>query len=596
MGRNLNNQAVASLLRAVSAAYEIKGENRFKVVAYDRAATAIEHATSEVKDLWDDSKLTTIPGVGASIAQHLDELFRTGKVKHFQQVTKGLPLAMFEFLGIPGIGAKTAFKLCQELKIKNPKTALKKLKKAAEKGKIRQIEGFGEESEKDILEGLGEFTQRGTRKGRLLLPFAWELAQKMIDYLKKEKTISRVDALGSLRRMVATVGDVDLAVATKEPKKAIDHFLNYPGKQEKVAAGGNTARILVQGGYQVDLKVQKPAAYGALLQHYTGSKQHNIHLREIAQKKGWSLSEYGIKIKAKTQKCATEEVFYSRLGMKWIPPELREDGGEIEAAQTDKLPVLVELKDIQGDLHLHSNFPIEPSHDEGADSMEVMAKKAIELGYEYLGFSEHNPSLSKHSEKRIIQLLKKKKEAIGQLKSSLSKITRSKGKRSLNLINGLEVDIRPNGELALPEKAFEWLDYVVASVHSSFKMPKKKMTERVLRALEYPKVKILGHPTGRKLNQREGFELDWDKIFAVCQKKKIFLEINAWPDRLDLPDVLVREAVKNGVKMVINTDSHALDQMGCMIYGVSVARRGWAEKKDIINTLPWEKLRVILSL
>lgn len=577
----------------VASAYEIKGDgnNRFRVMAYDRAATAVEHATSEVKDLWDDQKLTTLAGVGTNIAQYLDELFRTGKVKHFEQVLKSLPPAMFEFLSLPGIGAKTAFKLCQELKIKEAKSALTKLKKAAQAGKISQIEGFGAESEKAILAGIAEVAAQGQRKGRLLLPFAWELGQKIIAHLKKEPTIIQIDPLGSLRRMVATVGDVDLAVSIKDPKRAIEQFLAYPGKEKVLASGTNTARILVRGGHQIDLKTQKPSAYGALLQHFTGSKQHNIHLREIAQKKGLSLSEYGIKSKGKIQACATEEVFYRRLGMKWIPPELRENAGEIEAAQKDKLPQLVALEEIKGDLHLHSDFPIEPSHDEGEDSLETMVKRGIKLGYEYLGFSEHNPSLSKHSENKVVDLIKKKKEAIEKINYSFKKVTRKEKKTRINVISGLEVDIRPAGKLALPEKALKLLDYVVVSVHSSFRMDKQAMTDRVLRAIEHPKVKILGHPTGRKLGQREGFELDWAKIFTACQKQGIALEINGWPDRLDLPDSLVREAVKIGVKMVINTDAHALAQMDYMLYGVSVARRGWAEKKDIINTLAWQDLK-----
>ena len=585
MSRKMNNREIARLLRAIAAAYEIKGENRFRVMAYERAAAAVEHATSEIKDLWDDHKLATLPGIGASLAGHLDELFRTGKVKHFQEVMRGLPPAMFEMLEIPGVGAKTAYKLCQELGIKRAKTALAKLEKAAKKGKIRQIEGFGEPSEKAILEGLKE-QQR--REERMLLPFAWQLAEKIIAYMRKEKAVERIDPLGSLRRKAATVGDIDLAVVAKKPQKVIDHFIKFPEVREVVAAGRNTARIILNNGRQIDLKTQKLEAYGALLQHYTGSKHHNIRLRELAQKKGWSLSEYGIKKAKKLVEYSTEKEFYQALGMDWIPPELREDAGEIEAAQQGKLPKLVEVEDIKGDLHLHSNFPIEESHDPGTQPMEEMIKRAAELGWQYLGFAEHNPSLSQHTKKEILDLIKSKKEKI-------DKINYSRTKKVLKwVLNGLEIDIRPNGELAIPEKGLIFLDYGVASIHSSFRMSRKKMTQRVLKALEHPKIKILGHPTGRKLGQREGYELDWDQIFDFCQKKGKILEINAWPDRLDLPDVLVREAVKNGVKMVINTDSHAVDQMNLMIYGVSVARRGWAEKSDIINTLPWNKLKKFL--
>ena len=586
MSREMTNKEVARLLKEVSAALEVKGGNRFKIAAYDRVATAIEHATSEVKDLWDDNKLQEIPGIGVNLSAYLDELFRKGKVAHFERIFRNLPPAMFEFLEIPGIGSKTAYKLCRELKIKEAKTALPRLKEALKAGKIRLIEGFGEQSEKDILEGLESLKKRSER---MLLPFAWELAQKVIEYLARGKIGVRIEPLGSLRRMAATVGDIDLAVATTQPKKAIERFVSFPEVKEVVVSGGNTARIIHHNGRQIDLKTMNPQAYGALLQHFTGSKQHNIHLREIAQKKGLSLSEYGIKKGGKIKKYAAEETFYQALGMAWIPPELREDTGEIEAALKKELPQLVELKDIKGDLHVHSNFPIEPSHDEGADTFEVLLNKAQELGYEYLGLSEHNPSSSQHSSKQVIELLKRKKEEIDKLNYSRVK------KLSVYALNSLEIDIKPDGSLALPEKALKYLDFAIASIHSSFKMSRQEMTRRVLTSLAHPKIKILGHPTGRKIGEREGYELDWEKIFAFCLKNNKYLEINAWPNRLDLPDTLVREAVKIGVKMVINTDAHAVGQLDLMPYGVAVARRGWATKNDIINTMGYNELKKALN-
>lgn len=588
--KNMSNQELAKLLRAISAAYEIKGGNRFKIMAYDRAATAVEHATSEAKDLWDDGKLTSLPGIGVSIASHLDELFRTGRVPHFENLMKGLPSAMFELLGISGIGAKTAHRLCKELKLKDPTTVVDDLIKAAKKGKIAPIEGFGEKSQADILEALEEFKKGQVKKKRMLLPYADTVAQEIISYLKKCPSTIKVDSLGSLRRMVATIGDIDIAVATKRPIEVVNWFVRYHKKKKIIEKGPTGASILLKSGPQVDLRVQKPEAYGSMLQYFIGSKHHNIHLREVALKKGLSLSEYGIKKGKRLTEYATEEEFYHALGMPWIPPEIREDTGEIEAAQMDKLPKLIKLSDIKGDLHTHSNFPIEESHDPGTQSMEEMIARAAELGYEYIGFTEHNPSISQHSEKKIIDLIKRKREKIDKINSSRTK------KLLKMVLNGLEIDIRPNSELAFPDKGFKFLDYVVASVHSNFRMKRKEMTERILKAIEHPKVKILGHPTGRRLNKREGYELEWDKIFEFCLKNDKWLEINAWPDRLDLPDVLVREAVKNGVKMVINTDSHALEHMDLMRYGVSVARRGWATPRDVINTLSLGKLSVILKL
>ncbi len=586
--KSMNNREIAKLLRAVAAAYEVKKGNKFKVMAYDRAAVAAEHATSELKDLWDDGKLQEVPGIGKNIASHLDELFRTGKVRHFEEVMRGLPPAMFELLDIPGIGAKKAHKLCKSLKIFEPKTAVEDLEKAAKEGKIAQIEGFGEESQKDILEGILAFRQGQIKENRMTLPYADAMAQKIISYLKKSPASLRVDPLGSLRRRVATIGDVDIAVTTLKPEEVIAWFVGYPEVKKAVEKGPSGATVLLKNGRQVDLRVQNPKAYGAMLQYFTGSKQHNIHLRELALKMGLSLSEHGIK-KIKTKKLklktfSTEEEFYRALGLPWIPAELREDTGEIEAAQRGKLPKLIEVSDIRGDLHMHSNFPIEESHDPGQDSMEKMIETAAGLGYEYIGFTEHNPSQSQHRPETIISLIKRKKEAI-------DKINYSRTKKLLKWIfNGLEIDIKPNGELAIPKEGLELLDYGIASVHSNFRMSREEMTKRVLNALSYPKIKIFGHPTGRKLGEREGYELDWEKIFDFCLKRNIWIEINAWPDRLDLPDTLVREAVKRRVKMIINTDAHAAEHLVLMEYGVSVARRGWAEKKDIINTLSYDKI------
>jgi len=598
----MTNKEIAKLLRAIAAAYEVKKGNKFKIMAYDRAATAVEHATSELKDLWDDGKLEEIPGIGKSIAQHLDELFKTGRVKHFEEVRRGLPQAMFEFLDIPGIGAKKAYKLCNSLGIFEAKTAIEELEKAAKEGKIAKIESFGEESQKDILEGIKAFKNGQIKENRMILPYAWEMAKEILEYLKKYPAVKRADPLGSLRRRVATIGDVDIAVATEEGNRVIDYFLKFPKIKQVIEKGPSGTSVLLYNGRQVDLRVQKLQAYGAMLQYFTGSKQHNIHLREVALKMGLSLSEHGIKIidngkvqsskfkiqnynsRLKVYEFSSEEDFYQALSLPWIPPELREDTGEIEAAQKGKLPKLVEVSDIKGDLHMHSNFPVEESHDPGLNSMEKMIEVAASLGYEYIGFSEHNPSQSQHTPEEIIILIKRKKEAI-------DKINYSRTKKLLKWIfNSLEIDIKPNGDLAIPPKALDLLDYGIASIHSNFKMSRQDMTKRVLRALDHPKIKIFGHPTGRKLDKREGYELHWEKIFDFCLKKGKWIEINAWPERLDLPDSLVREAVKRGVKMVINTDSHAANQLFLMEYGVSVAKRGWAEKKDIINTLSYDKI------
>jgi len=590
--KNWTNQEIAELLKAVAAAYEVKGESKFKTMAYDRAATSIEHLTAEIKDVWDEGKIDQIPGVGGSIAQHLQELFEKGESLHFKRVMKGLPPAMFELLKLAGIGPKTAFKLCQHLKIWKKKNVFKRVKTAAQKGKIRVIPGFGEESEQNILRAIEKFDLKKKEKARMLLPFAYQLALKIIEYLKKSPDVLGVEPLGSLRRKCATVGDIDLAVKTRKPSQVVDYFLRYPLIKQILGRGSKKASVILKNEVQVDLRTQDPGRWGSMLQYFTGSKHHNIHLRELALKKNLSLSEYGVKDLAKKRliRTATEKEFYRLLGLPLIPPEIREDQGEIEAALARKLPRLVILEDIKGDLHMHSNFNVEPSHDLGEDSFETMVKKASELGYEYIGFSEHNPSLSQHSPSQILSILSRKRDEIEKINFTSIK------NLNIRVLNALEIDIRPNGQLAIPLKALDLLDYAIAAVHTSFQQSRKKMTQRILTGLQHPRVKILAHPTGRKLNLREGYEVDWEKIFAFCRQNDKILEINAFPDRLDLPDFLVREAIKAGVKLIINTDSHQVDHLDLMTYGIAVARRGWATKRNIVNTASWQKFCKILEI
>ena len=576
------NSEIAELLRAVAAAYQLAGEekNRFRIIAYQRAADAVEHASSELKDLWDEGALAEIPGIGKSISEHLDELFRIGRSKHFQSVLRGLPPQMFDLMAIPGIGAKTAYKLVKKLAI-SQKSAVEDLEKLAKSGMIRTLEGFGVESEKDIVKSIEEV--RGRTK-RHLLPYAQVIAEEVIDWLAVCPFVKRADPLGSLRRKASTVGDIDIAVASDNPKAVIDHFVSYSKAQRVLEKGDISAGIVLPGDIQVDLMVQPPLAYGALLQHFTGSKHHNIALREYAIKRGLSLSEYGIKLKAKgskLKKFSTEEEFYGALGLEWIAPELREDMGEIAFALKHKLPKLVELKSIKADLQIHSSFDIETSHDLGESSFEDVILKANGLGYEYLAFTEHNPSHSKHTESQITDLIKRKKDVIDKINYSFVKSQNGSVKK---VFNSLEIDVLPNGFLPIPEKALEYLDFALISIHSSFRLAKDEMTKRVISALSHPKVKVFAHPTARKLGKREGIELNWKTIFNFCLKHNKWLEINGDPMRLDLPDFLVHEAVKAGVKLTLGTDAHHIDAMDNMEYGVSVARRGWAERKDIVNT------------
>jgi len=572
VAKYFSNKDISKILKEISAAYAVKGGNYFKIIAYDRAADNIEHATSELKDLWDDGKLASVPGLGSSIQGYLDELFKTGHVAHFQAIKRGLPQGMFALLDIPGMGPKSAYKLTSALKIKD----IDDLEAKAKQGKIEGLPGFGVKSQEDILKSIAQF--KNTDSARMPLPIAFNAAQRLLDYLKGLNSVKEVFPLGSLRRMVATIGDVDLGVSSKDAKKVIDHFVKFREVDRILGQGPTTASVVLKNGIHVDLKVQPPEAFGSLLQHYTGSKNHNIKLREYSLKSGRSLSEFGIKVEGKTHLFETEEKFYGYLGMDWIEPELRENTGEIEAAIAHKLPKLVSLKDIRGDIHLHSDYPIEPSHDLGMDSFQTIIAKGESLGYEYVGLSDHSPGFSTHSPKQITELVKRRSEKIDKIKYSNKKT---------KVLNLLEIDILTDGKLSVPEEALELLDGAIAGIHSSHSQEKKQITKRLLNAIESPYVEVISHPTGRLLLQRESYEADWEKVFEACVKHNTLLEINSWPSRLDLPDTLVKSAIKFGVKFVINTDAHKVDQMDNMRFGVSVARRGWATKKDISNTLPW---------
>jgi DNA polymerase (family X) len=583
----VSNQEIAQLFKNVAAAYLIKNSRKFyfQILAYQKASETIRTTTSEIKDLYKEKKLDTLPGIGITIRSRLEELFRKGSVAHFAAVFKNIPGSVFVLMNVPSIGPKKAYKLAKKLDLNNPKTIIDDVIIKAKNRQISKIPTFGAKSEQDILRALLEYKKGKGKTTRMVLPYAWELAEKIVAYLNQSPAISKAVPLGSLRRMAPTVGDVDIAIATDKPQEAIEHFIAYPYKERIIEKGSTTASILTSGGKQVDVMTQPASRFGTLLQHFTGSKEHNVHLREYALAKGLSLSEYGIKHKIKNGKRKisnynTEESLYSALGMSWVPPEIREDKGEIELAIEDKLPNLVELSDIKGDLHIHSNFPIEPSHDLGQSSIKDMAEYAEKLSYEYIGFSEHNPSASMHTSNQVYSLIARRNELIEQIKLKI---------KNVRIIKLLEIDILASGKLAIDDRSMDLLDGAIVSIHSSFATNKKDMTKRVLAGLSHPKAKIFAHPTGKLINERPGYVLDFDLVFDFCKKNNKALEINCWPSRLDLPDSLIKTATENEVKLIINTDSHAACQMNLMRYGIAMARRGWAQKSDIVNTLGYNK-------
>ncbi|OGK23358.1 hypothetical protein A3C25_06495 [Candidatus Roizmanbacteria bacterium RIFCSPHIGHO2_02_FULL_38_11] len=598
--KRFTNKEVAHILRSIAAVYLLKRVNRFRIIAYEKAADSVEHLTRELKDLWQDGKLFDIPGIGSSIGSHLDEYFKTGKSIHFDSILKKVPSTLFVLMKIPTIGPKKAYKLVKELKLSDPATVVGDLKKACLEGRIAKLETFGERSQKDILEAIDLYEKKSSKTERMPLPYAFEIAKDIMDYLKKNPGIKNVDALGSLRRMVATIGDVDLAVQVKNEKlkiksykEIINYFIKCPKTLRVDNAGEKKASIIVNPNIRIDLRIQEDKSYGSMLQYFTGSKAHNINLREFALKKGYSLNEYGIKPikpisnkvpnpKFKLLEFEKEEKLYNFLGLQYIPPEIREGTDEIEMAKARKIPKLVETNEIKGDLHIHSSYDLKPSHDLGKNTYKEILEKAERLDYQYVGFADHNPKIADLSKNEVMEIMRLRSDEINKVAAK---------SRKVKCFIGLEVDILPDGKIALPEEAINYVDYLIVSVHSVFNQDAKSMTSRVLKALSYPKVKILGHPTGRLLGKREGYELEWPKIFDYCKKKNIVLEINSWPQRLDLPDLLVREGLNYRVKFVVDTDAHANDQMDGIFYGISVARRGWCEKNDIMNTLPYIEIR-----
>lgn len=583
----LSNKGIAHLLRSVSAAYLLKGENQFKIMAYQNAADAVEHLSTEIKDLWEAGKLYEISGIGYSIASHLDEYFKKGYSAHFASIFKGIPYTVFELMKVRSIGPKKAYKLVKELGLLNVDTLFEDLKKACLEGRVAIIPGFGKKSQEEILKAVEHYLKTKDAEERMILPYAYRLASEMIEYMKKNPYVKKIEALGSLRRMAPTIGDIDIAVVADKDKykNVIEWFTKFPKTVKVENAGETKASIIVHPDVRVDLRLIEKEKFGSMLQYFTGSKAHNIKLREYALKLGYSLSEYGIKrlSDGKIFSFSDEKEFYKFLGLQYIPPEIREGEDEIELAVENRIPKLIELEDIKGEFHVHSSYDIKPSHDLGEHSYEELIIEAFRMGYQFIGFADHNPNITSNSPEEMVAILKERRVYIDQIISS-------KKFERIKIFIGLEVDILADGSLAIPEEAIKFLDYLIVSVHSSFNMNLEKMTERILKALRYPKVKILGHPTGRLINKREGYEADWEEIFKFAREKNIALEINSWPERLDLPDILIKHASSLGCIFAINTDAHSKYHLQNIQFGVAMARRGWLTSEKVVNTWKLDKI------
>jgi len=570
-----SNKEIIQILKEVVAAMEVKGDSFFKIRAYHTAILSIENLTQSVFELWENKRLGEIPGVGQALIDHLTDLFTRGEVKEFQKKKEGLPEGMFELIGLRKVGAKTAYKLATNFDLTNRETALEEVKKLAEAHQIQELPGFGAKSEADILDAIENLKMNKSEKKRTLLANAEKVVERVKKYMMSDKNTEYCEAMGSFRRRAPTIGDLDFAVASENIDETINHFLKFPEIREVLSQGEKKASVVLNNDLQVDLRVIQKKELGSMLQYFTGNMQHNVILRQYALQNGMSLSEYGIKYQDKLEEFAHEEDFYKRLGLQYIVPELRHGRNEIELAKKAELPKLVKLEDIKGDLHTHTTFS------DGENTLEEMVNKAREKGYEYIGISDHAPSVQSRGEKEVRHLLEKRREEIENM---------NKHYKDIKILFGMEVNILADYSLGLPDEMLELLDYSIASVHTSFEMDRDKMTERILTALANPHISLWGHPSGRLINERDGIDVNWTKIFEFASKNKKIIEINSQPQRLDLADDLVYEAIKAGVDLIVNTDSHNVNSLDLMKYGIDVARRGFCEKHNIINTLHLEKL------
>lgn len=572
----MSNQDLAKIFYEMADYLDMEGnEVPFKSIAFKKVANNLESLNEDAENIYKKGGLKAlmeIPGIGKGIAFKIEEYLKTGKIKEYQQLKKRTPVDLETLIGIEGLGPRKIKILYQKLGVKN----IKDLEKAVKTHKIAPLFGFGEKTEQNILQGI-EFLKRS--KGRFLLGEILPKVREIIVELKTLKEVKQISEAGSVRRRKETIGDADILIAGSNPKKIIDYFVSMSGVVKVWAKGPTKASIRMKAGFDVDIRVLPEKQFGSALQYFTGSKEHNIALRKTAIGKGFKLNEYGLFLGSKLIAGKIEEEIYKKLGLEWIPPEMRENQEEIELAKTHQLPELIKLNDIKGDLHYHSNW------DGGTESVEEMVEEAIKMGYEYIGVSDHTKFLRIEHGLDEKQLIQQRKEI-----DKLNKKFQNSKIPKFQILHGCEANILADGSIDIKDDTLAKLDYVIAGVHSQMKMSKEKMTERIIRAIKNQNVDIISHPTGRILKQRDEYEIDFEKILRAAKETGTILEINAHPIRLDLNGQNIRRAKEAGIKMVINTDAHHKDHLRLMEYGVSQARRGWAEKKNIINTQPIEKL------
>jgi DNA polymerase (family 10) len=577
----MENVEIAHILSSYADLLEIQGEGLFRVLAYRNAARTIESLSQPIAQLLKQGEdLTELPGIGKSMAEHIEEIVKTGALKALTEFRKKFPASLDELFQIEGLGPKRIKQLYAKVGI----SSVKQLGQAIDAGKLMLLPGFGEKSVEKLRQAIQSFEKRPKR---FKLLDADQLVRPLIEYLRKGGGIEKLDVAGSYRRRMETVGDIDILAASEKSEPVMKHFQSYPEVERVVAAGGTRGTVVLRSGLQVDLRILPLHCYGAALHYFTGSKAHNVAVRRLGVERGLRISEYGVfrlpkgaksedlgKEEGKRIGGAKEEDVFRAVGLDWVPPVLREDRGEIEAAEKHKLPDLIALEDIRGDLQVHSNWT------DGKNTIEDMARACKERGYQYWAITDHSMAV------RVAGGLspsdfKRQRREIEEVRGKIGGIT---------LLAGCEVDILPDGSLDLPDDLLEQLDVVVAAVHSKMDMTKSQMTRRVLKALAHPAVDILAHPTGRLINRRDPFMIDLEEVFHAAKENDVAVELNAQPDRLDLNDLHVFRAREIGVKIAINTDAHSTEQLRFMTYGIDQARRGWLEKSHVLNAMTLSQL------
>ena len=582
----MENAEIAAVFEEVADLLAIQDANPFRVRAYENAARTIAAQARPIREMVEAGEdLTDLPDIGKEMASHITELVLTGRLSVLEELTRDVPRSLTGLVQLPGVGPRKARKLWKERGI----TTIDELERAARSGTIADLEGFGRKTQEKILQGIAQYRQH---TARMKLSDADEQVEPLLAYLRREPAVERVEVAGSYRRRVETIGDLDLLVTADDADAVVRHFTGYPRAREVQSAGTTKSTVVLASGLQVDLRILAPDTYGAALQHFTGSKQHNVAVRKRAVARGLRVSEYGVfrvppdadpdeadPHSGERIAGQREEEVYAALDLAWVPPELREDRGELEAAAAGTLPALITLEDIRGDLQMHSTWS------DGRNSVAEMVEACVARGYEYMAITDHSPNLA------MIQGLDRK----GLLEQWTEIAQLRERHPDIRILRSLEIDILKDGSLDLDDDLLAQLDMVLVSIHSHFDLPAAEQTKRITRALEHGRVHILAHPTGRKINRREPMAFDLDDVLACAKAHGVAMELNANPDRLDLKDTQLMHAGELGIPIVINTDAHRIRDLDFMRYGVDQARRAWLEARDVINAWPWKRLVAFLG-